>query len=154
MTENEARDLQDTNSEFPSKHRPKNANTNIITNCMARNIFLWGVYQIGCLVTILFLHEYMFLIEVNHSDPFYWDENDVAVDPTRVLNDPTTKLELYTVIFNAFVMMNIFNLFNARCLENYYVSVVLDAFENWDTLYFFIQFSIVGIQVVMVQFGG
>jgi Ca2+-transporting ATPase len=64
------------------------------------------------------------------------------------LSDPNMQLELDTVIFNSFVWMQIFNIFNNRRLDNK-LNVLEGIFRN----YFFIAivFLIIGLQVAIVS---
>jgi Ca2+-transporting ATPase len=67
------------------------------------------------------------------------------------LSDPDKQLELDTVIFNAFVWMQIFNIFNNRCLDNK-LNVLEGILSNW----FFISIvvMIIGLQILIVFVGG
>ena len=58
----------------------------------------------------------------------------------------------YTIIFNAFVFLNIFNLINARKLE----PNELNVFENFcnNQLFFVILVISLVVQVLLVDFGG
>ena len=54
----------------------------------------------------------MFGIEFDQKDPFYPTEDDITENPLRtdwVLQEPTTKVELYTIVFQVFVFMQLFN---------------------------------------------
>lgn len=64
------------------------------------------------------------------------------------LSDPNMQLELDTVIFNSFVWMQIFNIFNNRRLDN-----KLNVLEGILRNYFFIAivFLIIGLQVAIVS---
>lgn len=96
----------------------------IATAYMIRNIFVWSLYQIAICMFLIYASTPLFGITFNHKEPFYWDEHDIAAmdEPGydgvfRVIGEPTGKLEMYTVVFNCLVFMNIFNLFNARILD-------------------------------------
>jgi Ca2+-transporting ATPase len=67
------------------------------------------------------------------------------------LSDPEKKLELDTVIFNSFVWMQIFNIFNNRRLDN-----KLNIFEGIHRNHFFtfIVVMIIGLQVMIIFVGG
>jgi Ca2+-transporting ATPase len=67
------------------------------------------------------------------------------------LSDPNKKLELDTVIFNSFVWMQIFNIFNNRRLDN-----KLNIFEGIHRNHFFtfIVVLIIGLQVMIIFVGG
>jgi len=67
------------------------------------------------------------------------------------LSNPDKQLELDTVIFNSFVWMQIFNIFNNRRLDN-----KLNIFEGVFKNFFFIGIviMIIGLQVLIVIVGG
>ncbi|KAH6633790.1 plasma membrane calcium-transporting ATPase 2 [Boeremia exigua] len=67
------------------------------------------------------------------------------------LSIPEKKLELDTVIFNSFVWMQIFNIFNNRRLDN-----KLNIFEGIQRNHFFsfIVVLIIGLQVMIIMVGG
>jgi len=67
------------------------------------------------------------------------------------LSNPDKQLELDTVIFNSFVWMQIFNIFNNRRLDN-----KLNIFEGVFRNFFFIGIvvMIIGLQVLIVLVGG
>lgn len=67
------------------------------------------------------------------------------------LSDPNMQLELDTVIFNSFVWMQIFNIFNNRRLDNK-LNVLEGIFRN----FFFIGIVvlIIGLQVAIIFVGG
>jgi Ca2+-transporting ATPase len=67
------------------------------------------------------------------------------------LSDPDMKLELDTLIFNSFVWMQIFNIFNNRRLDN-----KLNIFEGIHRNFFFIGIValIIGLQIMIIFVGG
>jgi len=67
------------------------------------------------------------------------------------LSDPDKKVELDTVIFNSFVWMQIFNIFNNRRLDN-----KLNIFEGIFRNFFFIGIVvlIIALQTMVIFFGG
>ena len=67
------------------------------------------------------------------------------------LSDPNKQLELDTVIFNAFVWMQIFNIFNNRRLDNK-LNVLEGILSNW--FFIGIVVLIIGLQVLIVFVGG
>lgn len=88
----------------------------------------------------------------------FWAENN-PTDPlaitaltTNVFDTPTAKCVLYTIVFQAFVMMQVFNLINARKLGEREFNVFSNFCNNWK---FFIVFAIILYgQLMMVQYGG
>lgn len=67
------------------------------------------------------------------------------------LSNPDKKLELDTVIFNSFVWMQIFNIFNNRRLDNK-LNVLEGIFRNW--FFIGIVVLIIGLQVMIIFVGG
>jgi Ca2+-transporting ATPase len=67
------------------------------------------------------------------------------------LNDDNQQLELDTVIFNAFVWMQIFNIFNNRRLDNK-LNVLEGVLRNW--FFIGIVVMIIGLQVLIIFVGG
>ncbi|KAH8637920.1 Calcium-transporting ATPase 2 [Alternaria alternata] len=67
------------------------------------------------------------------------------------LSDPNKQLELDTVIFNSFVWMQIFNIFNNRRLDNK-LNVLEGILRNW--FFIGIVVMIIGLQVLIVFVGG
>lgn len=67
------------------------------------------------------------------------------------LSDPAKQLELDTVIFNVFVWMQIFNIFNNRRLDNK-LNVLEGILRNW--FFIGIVVLIIGLQVMIIFVGG
>lgn len=119
------------------KGSPLTKNERIPTPSMVRNVLMWSLYQIVVCVLIIYACKPLYNIDYNRHDPFYWNEDDVAasalpdhVGPVRELG-PTDKLEMYTVLFNTVIFMNVFNLFNARILnQTTVINTVGDAWRN------------------------
>ena len=66
--------------------------------------------------------------------------------------DGTQKLVHYTLIFQVFVFMQIFNQLNARKLEQHEINVFKDFFNNYLFIFIFLLTFI--IQMLLVNFGG
>jgi hypothetical protein len=79
---------------------------------------------------------------VNSADyPYY-----LPVDPKNNPDLPeiaTRKTELYTIIFQAFVMLQVFNEINSRKLGDKEFNVFHRFFNNW--LFIFITFLTIGV---------
>lgn len=67
------------------------------------------------------------------------------------LSDPNKQLELDTLVFNVFVWMQIFNIFNNRRLDNK-LNVLEGIHRNW--FFIGIVFLIVGLQILIIFVGG
>ncbi|KAL0181291.1 hypothetical protein M9458_023697, partial [Cirrhinus mrigala] len=77
--------------------RPYGRNKPLISSTMTKNILGHGVYQLIIIFTLLFVGEQIFDIDSGRNAP---------------LHSPPS--EHYTIIFNTFVMMQLFNEINAR----------------------------------------
>uniref|UniRef100_A0AAQ5XSP0 Calcium-transporting ATPase n=1 Tax=Amphiprion ocellaris TaxID=80972 RepID=A0AAQ5XSP0_AMPOC len=79
------------------KRKPYGRNKPLISSTMTKNILGHGVYQLIIIFTLLFVGEQIFDIDSGRNAP---------------LHSPPS--EHYTIIFNTFVMMQLFNEINAR----------------------------------------
>ncbi|XP_053170988.1 plasma membrane calcium-transporting ATPase 2 isoform X7 [Scomber japonicus] len=79
------------------KRKPYGRNKPLISSTMTKNILGHGVYQLVIIFTLLFVGEQIFDIDSGRNAP---------------LHSPPS--EHYTIIFNTFVMMQLFNEINAR----------------------------------------
>ncbi|XP_070789783.1 plasma membrane calcium-transporting ATPase 2 isoform X10 [Pituophis catenifer annectens] len=77
--------------------KPYGRNKPLISRTMMKNILGHAVYQLTLIFTLLFVGEKMFMIDSGRNAP---------------LHSPPS--EHYTIIFNTFVMMQLFNEINAR----------------------------------------
>nr|XP_019952223.1 PREDICTED: plasma membrane calcium-transporting ATPase 1-like isoform X1 [Paralichthys olivaceus]XP_019952224.1 PREDICTED: plasma membrane calcium-transporting ATPase 1-like isoform X1 [Paralichthys olivaceus] len=114
--------------------KPYGRNKPLISRTMMKNILGHAVYQLVIIFTLLFAGETFFDIDSGRNTP---------------LHSPPT--EHYTIVFNVFVMMQLFNEINARKIHGernvfegiyrnpIFCSVVLGTFI---------------LQIVIVQFGG
>uniref|UniRef100_A0A8D3D930 Calcium-transporting ATPase n=1 Tax=Scophthalmus maximus TaxID=52904 RepID=A0A8D3D930_SCOMX len=114
--------------------RPYGRNKPLISRTMMKNILGHAVYQLVIIFTLLFAGESIFDIDSGRNTP---------------LHSPPT--EHYTIVFNVFVMMQLFNEINARKIHGernvfegiyrnpIFCSVVLGTFI---------------LQIIIVQFGG
>ncbi|XP_051528655.1 plasma membrane calcium-transporting ATPase 3-like isoform X1 [Myxocyprinus asiaticus] len=114
--------------------KPYGRNKPLISRTMMKNILGHAVYQLVITFTLLFAGEKLFNIDSGRNSP---------------LHSPPS--EHYTIIFNVFVMMQLFNEINARKIHGernvfegiyrnpIFCSVVLGTFV---------------LQIVIVQFGG
>ena len=101
---------------------------------MWRNIIGQTILQLTILIVLLFKVGYLFDISYKNEDPFY------------LLDEPTDKLRAYTIVFQTFVLMQVFNMINSRKLGE--CNVLRDFFGN---CYFsLILIFILGIQMLFV----
>ncbi|KAJ8017346.1 hypothetical protein DPEC_G00016910 [Dallia pectoralis] len=114
--------------------KPYGRNNPLISLTMLKNILGHGVYQLITIFTLLFIGECIFNIDSGRNAP---------------LHSPPS--EHYTIIFNTFVLMQLFNEINARKIHGER-NVFDGIFAN--PIFCSIVFSTLVIQVVIVQFGG
>jgi len=129
--------------------KPYNKNDSIMTAVMFRNICGQAIYQIIVLIALLFFGVQLFgLTEYNgyscSIDAFYMTNQGEMI--------PTCKTLHYTMVFNTFVFMQVFNQINARKLGDREFNVFSRFFNNW--LFLLIMIIIIAVQVLMVQYGG
>ncbi|XP_042261891.1 plasma membrane calcium-transporting ATPase 2 isoform X4 [Thunnus albacares] len=116
------------------KRKPYGRNKPLISSTMTKNILGHGVYQLVIIFTLLFVGEQIFDIDSGRDAP---------------LHSPPS--EHYTIIFNTFVMMQLFNEINARKIHGER-NVFDGIFRN--PIFCSIVFGTFAVQIVIVQFGG
>ncbi|XP_061571232.1 plasma membrane calcium-transporting ATPase 1 isoform X1 [Cololabis saira] len=114
--------------------KPYGRNKPLISRTMMKNILGQGVYQLTIIFTLLFAGEKIFDIDSGRNAP---------------LHSPPS--EHYTIVFNTFVMMQLFNEINARKIHGER-NVFEGIFNN--LIFCSIVFGTFIIQIVIVQFGG
>ncbi|KAM9445614.1 plasma membrane calcium-transporting ATPase 3b isoform 2-T2 [Clarias gariepinus] len=114
--------------------KPYGRNNPLISLTMMKNILGHGVYQLVIIFTLLFVGEKIFNIDSGRNAP---------------LHSPPS--EHYTIIFNTFVLMQLFNEINARKIHGER-NVFDGIFGN--PIFCSIVLGTFGIQIVIVQFGG
>ncbi|XP_060619155.2 plasma membrane calcium-transporting ATPase 3 isoform X3 [Anolis sagrei] len=114
--------------------KPYGRNKPLISRTMMKNILGHAVYQLIIIFTLLFVGEVFFDIDSGRNAP---------------LHSPPS--EHYTIIFNTFVMMQLFNEINARKIHGER-NVFDGIFGN--PIFCSIVLGTFGIQIVIVQFGG
>ncbi|XP_004692433.2 PREDICTED: plasma membrane calcium-transporting ATPase 2 isoform X7 [Condylura cristata] len=114
--------------------KPYGRNKPLISRTMMKNILGHAVYQLTLIFTLLFMGEKMFQIDSGRNAP---------------LHSPPS--EHYTIIFNTFVMMQLFNEINARKIHGER-NVFDGIFRN--PIFCTIVLGTFAIQIVIVQFGG
>lgn len=129
--------------------KPYPRNEIIVNPIMIRNIIGQALYQMTVLLVLLFAGKDIF--------GFVYDEDTTfkltKVDGVDVYTAETiSKLTHYTIIFHSFVFMQIFNEINARKLGEKEYNIFHGFFNN--LLFLFIVLSTIGIQMLMVEYGG
>uniref|UniRef100_A0A8C5R7L7 Calcium-transporting ATPase n=1 Tax=Leptobrachium leishanense TaxID=445787 RepID=A0A8C5R7L7_9ANUR len=114
--------------------KPYGRNKPLISRTMMKNILGHAVYQLIIIFTLLFVGEIIFDIDSGRNAP---------------LHSPPS--EHYTIIFNTFVMMQLFNEINARKIHGER-NVFDGIFSN--PIFCSIVLGTFVVQIVIVQFGG
>nr|XP_044990241.1 plasma membrane calcium-transporting ATPase 2 isoform X8 [Jaculus jaculus] len=114
--------------------KPYGRNKPLISRTMMKNILGHAVYQLTLIFTLLFVGEKVFQIDSGRNAP---------------LHSPPS--EHYTIIFNTFVMMQLFNEINARKIHGER-NVFDGIFRN--PIFCTIVLGTFAIQILIVQFGG
>uniref|UniRef100_A0A4W6E5M0 Calcium-transporting ATPase n=1 Tax=Lates calcarifer TaxID=8187 RepID=A0A4W6E5M0_LATCA len=114
--------------------KPYGRNNPLISLTMMKNILGHGVYQLVIIFTLLFIGERMFNIDSGRNAP---------------LHSPPS--EHYTIIFNTFVLMQLFNEINARKIHGER-NVFDGIFAN--PIFCSIVLGTFAVQIVIVQWGG
>ena len=134
--------------------QPAQKSDAIVNAVMWRNIIGQSIYQIIVLLVLLFKGGEIFKVDYVQSDPFYPTAEQITENPTRgwIEQEPTEKVLMYTIIFQTFVFMQLFNQINSRKLGEREFNVFANFFNNW--LFIFITILTFAVQIVAVQYGG
>jgi magnesium-transporting ATPase (P-type) len=120
------------------ERKPYPMDSKIITPMMMINIVSQSVFQILLLTVILFYGDVIFGVPSDRNlSHFEWNQYNGYH---------------FTIFFNIFVFLQVFNSINARKLSKNELNIFENIFDNY--LYFVVQFIIVAGQIIMVQFGG
>ncbi|XP_060695655.1 plasma membrane calcium-transporting ATPase 1-like [Hemiscyllium ocellatum] len=114
--------------------KPYGRNKPLISRTMMKNILGHAVYQLVVVFTLLFAGEKIFDIDSGRNAP---------------LHSPPS--EHYTIVFNTFVMMQLFNEVNARKIHG--ERNVFDGIFN-NIIFCTIVLGTFIVQIIIVQFGG
>ncbi|XP_060925788.1 plasma membrane calcium-transporting ATPase 2 isoform X8 [Limanda limanda] len=115
------------------KRKPYGRNKPLISSTMTKNILGHAIYQLIIIFTLLFVGEKIFDIDSGRNAP---------------LHSPPS--EHYTIIFNTFVMMQLFNEINARKIHGER-NVFDGIFRN--PIFCTIVFGTFVMQIIIVQLG-
>ena len=136
--------------------QPSKKSDVIVNSVMWRNILGQALLQIVVLLVLMYKVRDIFGIVYEDDWPFYPNEEDMLEHPemasTWVLFEPTAKVEGYTIVFQTFVFMQLFNQINARKLGEKEYNVFKDFFNN--CMFLVIMIGTFGIQMLIVEFGG
>lgn len=134
--------------------QPAQKSDAIVNAVMWRNIIGQSIYQIIVLLVLLFKGGQIFNVDFEQADPYYPTAQQVAENPTRgwIEQEPTNKVLMYTIIFQTFVFLQLFNQINSRKLGERQFNVFANFFNNW--LFIFITILTFAVQWAAVQYGG
>jgi len=96
------------------------------------------------MATMILLGKYFFGKDFSKNDEFYYDRSN--------LDKPTDKTEMYTILFETFVFLQLFNFFNCRTIQPKKLNMFSNLLSNW--LFGAIVLLTFAATVAMVQFGG
>jgi P-type Ca2+ transporter type 2C len=122
------------------KSPPVKENESILTPIMWRQIYGMSIWIATCMFILYFFIDDMWGFEYNNSDHFF------------VEGTPTIKCKVYTMLFNTFMFMTIFNEINCRKVGATEYNVFHNIIANW--YFIVIVGGITALQWVFVQYGG
>jgi len=122
--------------------KPIQLKESFIQPAVLRAILTQYAYQMLALLILLFLGPLMFNLEYNLWDSSRFGNGGV----------PTDKEVLYTIIFNTFVFLQIFNFINCRKVGAEDINVFESFFHNWSFLGIFLGTTLG--QMAIVEIGG
>ena len=118
--------------------KPYSRDASILTPMMILNIFSQSLFQIIVLTVIIFYGDWMFGVPSDRElEHFMWNN---------------VNGYHFTIFFNIFVYMQVFNSINARKLQKNEYNVFSGILGNW--LYLMIQAIILFGQIILTTFGG
>jgi len=104
------------------------------------------------IMVLLFWGKYWLNLPYDENTPFYANKEFLLTHPHYELYEETNKCFMYTIVFQAFVFMQLFNMLNARLLGAHDINVFRGFFSNW--IFIFIIVLTFTVQILMVNFGG
>ncbi|GMR48520.1 hypothetical protein PMAYCL1PPCAC_18715 [Pristionchus mayeri] len=116
------------------KRKPYGRTSPLISRTMSKNILGHALYQLVLLFVLIFYGEHLFNIESGRWAPLH-----------------SAPSQHFTIVFNTFVMMTLFNEINARKIHGER-NVFQGLFSN--PIYYTIWIGTMVSQVLIVQFGG
>lgn len=122
------------------KEKPVSENDDLISVAMWKNITGMIIY----ISTVMFV---MFWFNEDFWGFTYGMEEDMFSS-----GDPTNKCKAFTMLFNIFIWMHIFNLINCRDISEKKFNPFRSIFSN--KLFLFVLAGTISFQYVMVEYGG
>lgn len=114
----------------------------IMAPVMVRQIFGQSIYQIIVMIVLIYAGPIMFDINYNYIETGFYDSTTSSENKTLH----------YTLMFNTFMMMTIFNEVNCRRLSVRDLNIFSEFFNNKSFL--LVLLTQIGLQLVMVEYGG
>lgn len=131
--------------------KPYSRNDDIVTMTMWRNIFGQALFQIIVLLCLLVWGKELLGIDSYLGRKCNWDSEEFWEEVDGELQG-TCKTLQYTMLFQTFVFMQVFNEINSRKLGEKEFNVFAGFFNNW--LFISITILTVVVQIALVQYGG
>ena len=91
----------------------------IMTKVMWRQIYGITIYNVLVMVILILFGKYLWGLDFSKNDEFY--VNGIASE----------KCVMYTILFETFVFLQIFNEFNSRCIQPKKLNMFSNLFSNW-----------------------
>ena len=113
-------------SESMLREDPASAHDRIITPVMWRTILSQVLYQVLVMITLLYFGPHIFGIQCNLYNDVWYEVSEVTGETIY-----SYKCIHYTIMFNTFVWMQLFNEINARKLERLSYNVFENFLNNW-----------------------
>jgi Ca2+ transporting ATPase len=132
--------------------KPYSKFEDIVTQTMWRNIFGQAFFQILVLIVLLVWGQDLLAIDSINGHACDWTTEKFFIENAAGDLEATCKTVKYTMIFNTFVFMQVFNEINSRKLGEREFNVFAGFFNNW--LFTLILILTIAVQVVLVQYGG
>ena len=125
------------------KNGPVQEDAPLITPSMLKQIYGMTIY-IFTISTLLY-----FFVDNMWGDELNYNNSDVLFDKD---GNPTNKARVYTMIFNSYVWMHIFNEFNSRKVNAKQYNVFNGLITNW--IFLVVMTVIILLQLFFVQYAG
>lgn len=143
------------------KSAPVREKEPLLTPSMWKHIYGMTVYVFTVSTLMYFFIDNMWGIEYDQSDEFYQKNPVLGKDGKPTFDEdldqifkysPTSKCEVYTMIFNLFVWMHIFNEFNCRKIAVNQYNIFDGLITNW--IFSVVMIIIIVLQLFFTQYAG